>query len=241
VETVDLSGLPEGEKSESISRYMQETVNEPFDLSKTPLIRMKLLKVAVLDREIQNQNNLPTGEEHILCIVIHHIISDAWSIGIFVREMSILYESFVDDNCSPLPELTIQYADFARWQRNWLSGDALESQLNYWREKLAHTPSFLELPSRRPRPLIPSYKGSTEHFCINKNLREKLHALCRKSGVSLFMVLNAALSVLLSRYSGNEDIVVGVPIANRNRKEVEPVIGFFINTLVIRTRSFRRS
>ena len=235
VETVDLSGLPEGEKSESISRYMQETVNEPFDLSKTPLIRMKLLKVAVLDREIQNQNNLPTGEEHILCIVIHHIISDAWSIGIFVREMSILYESFVDDNCSPLPELTIQYADFARWQHNWLSGDALESQLDYWREQLAHTPSLLELPSRRPRPLIPSYKGSTEHFCINKNLREKLHALCRKSGVSLFMVLNAALSVLLSRYSGNEDIVVGVPIANRNRKEVEPVIGFFINTLVIRT------
>jgi len=235
VETVDLSGLPEGEKSESISHYMQETVKEPFDLSKSPLIRMKLLKLEVSNWEIKNQNNLPAGEEHILSIVIHHIISDAWSIGIFVREMSIFYESFVDGNYSQLPDLTIQYADFARWQRNWLSGDALENQLNYWREQLADAPSLLELPSRRPRPLIPSYKGSIEHFCINKDVRDKLHALCRKSGVSLFMVLNTALSILLSRYSGKEDIVVGVPIANRNHKEIEPVIGFFVNTLVIRT------
>lgn len=235
VETVDLSGLSEGEKSESISRYMQETVKEPFDLSRLPLIRMKLLKLEVSNWEIKDQNNLPAGEEHILSIVIHHIISDAWSIGIFVREMSILYESFVDGNYSQLPDLTIQYADFARWQRNWLSGDALENQLNYWREQLADAPSLLELPSRRPRPLIPSYKGSTEHFCINKDVRDKLHALCRKSGVSLFMVLNTALSILLSRYSGKEDIVVGVPIANRNHKEIEPVIGFFVNTLVIRT------
>ena len=165
---------------------------------------------------------------------MHHIISDGWSMGILYRELSALYEAFLKGMPSPLPELPIQYADFAVWQREWLQGKNLEEQLTFWKEQLRDITS-LQLPTDHPRPPVQTFHGATHTVQLPKELTEALQGLSRKEGVTLFMTLLTAFQGLLHRYTGQDDIVVGTPIANRNREEIEGLIGFFVNTLVMRT------
>jgi len=154
---------------------------------------------------------------------------------VLVKEVAALYEAFSRGEPSPLPELTIQYADFTVWQRNWLQGEALAEQLSYWRGQLAGAPGVLELPTDKPRPPTQSFRGATNSFVFPSSLSESLNRLSQANGVTLFMTLLASWQTLLSRYSGQEDVVVGTPIANRNRAETEQLIGFFVNMLVLRT------
>src|SRR5438045_617664 len=171
---------------------------------------------------------------------MHHIVSDGWSIGVFVRELAALYEAYMAGRPSPLQELPIQYADFAAWQREWLQGDVLEEQLSYWRRQLANAPPLLELPTDRPRPPVQSYRGAHEALLLSESLSRSLKELSRQEGATLFMTLLAAYACLLHRYTNQEDILVGTPIANRNRSETESLIGFFVNTLVLRARFSER-
>ncbi len=217
---MDLQGLSEAEQSAEVQRLVTEEVQRPFDLAKGPLLRVKLLRQA--------------PECHVLLVTMHHIVSDFWSVGIFMGELSILYQAFSTGLPYSLPELPIQYADFAHWQRQWLTGEVLETQLNYWKQQLAGAPPLLELPTDRPRPPIQSFRGRTRHFQLNPDLTQRLKTLSQQSGATLFMTLLAAFVTLLSRYSGQEDVVIGSPIANRNRIETELPIGFFLNTLVLR-------
>ncbi|MBE9224382.1 amino acid adenylation domain-containing protein [Phormidium sp. LEGE 05292] len=193
---------------------------QPFDLSNPPLLRVKLLQL--------------NDKSHLLLIVIHHIVCDGWSMEIFRRELFSLYNAFGAGKPSPLPPLSLQYADFAYWQREWLKGEILQTQLNYWRQQLADVPPLLELPTDRSRPSVQSFRGRSEFLTINPNLTQKLKRLSQESGTTLFMTLLAVFTILLSRYSRQSDIVVGSAIANRNRKEIEPLIGFFVNTLALR-------
>ncbi len=219
---VDLQTLPEGEQSTEVRRLATQEAERPFDLTKGPLLRITLLQL---------------GEKsHVLLLVMHHIISDGWSLGIFIRELSALYEAFSTAAPSPLPALPVQYSDFSVWQRQWLSGEVLKNQLNYWQQQLAEAPLLLELPTDRLRPPVQTFRGSVERFDLNANLTQKLKSLSQQSGVTLFMTLLAAFVTLLGRYSNQEDIVVGSPIANRNRAEVEGLIGFFANTLALRIK-----
>ena len=217
----DLSHLPEAEREAEAQRRVQEEAQRPFDLTQGPLLRVRLLKLG--------------EEEHIATVTMHHIISDAWSMEVFLRELAILYEAFSQGRPSPLPDLPIQYADFAHWQREWLQGEVLERQLAYWKEQLKDQPLMLDLPTDRPRPAIQSWPGATKRFALPLELSKKLRALSREEGVTLFMTLLAAFQTLLYRYTGQTDISVGTPIANRNRAEIEGLIGFFVNTLVMRT------
>jgi amino acid adenylation domain-containing protein len=201
-------------------RLAAEHAGQPFDLSRPPLLRVSLLRL---------------GErEHVLLYAMHHIVSDAWSMGVLIGEVAKLYSAFAARKPSPLPELPIQYADFAAWQRDWLQGEALEAQLAYWREKMAGAP-IVELPTDRPRPPVQSFRGAAWRTSLSPVLSGALAALARQQGVSLFMVLLAGFDALVSRYTGLEDVVVGTPIAGRTRTELESLIGFFVNTLVMRT------
>ncbi|GAB1539416.1 hypothetical protein NUACC21_20820 [Scytonema sp. NUACC21] len=191
----------------------------PFELTQ-PLLRITLLKL--------------TATEHVLLLTMHHIISDRWSLGVFVREMKALYEAFSNERSSPLPELPIQYADWAIWQQQYLQGEVLEAQMNYWKQQLANLP-VLELPTDKPRPAIATYKGAKQSFELSKALTDALKALSAKEGVTLFTLLLTVFKVLLHKYTHQNDIVVGTDIANRNRVETEGLIGFLINTLVLRT------
>jgi len=218
---VDLQALPENEQSTVVQQLATSEAQRPFDLSNDLLVRVTLLKL---------------GEEsHNLLVTMHHIVSDGWSIGIFIREVAALYEAFSKGAPSPLPDLSIQYADFAHWQRQWLTGEVLETQLNYWKQQLAGVAPLLSLPTDRPRPAVQTFRGGTKHFKLNSDLTNKLLTLSQQSGVTLFMTLLTAFVALLCRYSNQSDIVVGSPIANRNRTEIESLIGFFVNTLVLRT------
>ena len=191
-----------------------------FDLSKGPLFRVSLFTLG--------------WSEHVLLMNMHHIISDGWSLGILTRELSALYSAFRAARPSPLPDLPIQYVDFSCWQRRWLTGEVLERQLGYWRDQLAGL-SPLEMPTDKPRPPALTGQGSLCRLSIGRELADSLKELSRREGSSLFMTLLTGFSVLLSRYSGQSDIAVGSPIANRNQPEVEGLIGFFVNTLVMRT------
>ena len=218
---IDLQALLEAEQSSAVQRLAKDEVQQPFNLANEPLLRVTLLKL---------------GEEaHVLLLTMHHIVFDGWSVDIFIREFSSLYLGFSTGVPVLLPKLPIQYADFAHWQRQWLSGEVQETQLAYWKQKLAGAPSKLELPTDRPRPPVQTFRGSAEQIQINADLTQKLKLLSQQSGASLFMTLLAAFVILLSRYSGQSDIVVGSSIANRNRSEIEPLIGFFVNILVLRT------
>jgi len=166
---------------------------------------------------------------------MHHIVSDGWSIGVLVKEVAALYEAYREGKSSPLPELSVQYADFAVWQREWLKGAVLHEQLDFWSRQLAGAPSVLELPSDYVRPQEPSFSGAHQPVRVPAELLRKLKELSRREGTTLFMTLLAAWKMLLSRYSNQEDIVIGTPIANRNRAETENLIGFFVNMLVLRT------
>ncbi|CCI09458.1 non-ribosomal peptide synthetase [Microcystis aeruginosa] len=208
-----------GKETEAEKLAYQES-QTPFDLTQSPLLRVTLLKLQ--------------PEKHILLINMHHIISDGWSIGVFIRELSHLYGAFVAGKEPTLPTLPIQYADFAVWQREWLQGKVLAAQLEYWKRQLAAAPPLLELPTDRPRPAIQTFQGKTERFQLDSKLTQQLKTLSQQSGCTLFMTLLAAFGVVLSRYSGQTDIVIGSAIANRNRREIEGLIGFFVNTLALR-------
>lgn len=208
------------DREQKMHKLIHEEIHSPFDMVNGPLFRSTLLR---LDQQ-----------EHILVVSMHHIVSDGWSSGIFIREITSLYDAFCDNRPSALPDLTIQYADFACWQRQWLTGQTLNRQLDYWKSQLEGLPPLLELPTDRPRPSVQCFEGKAEHFVIEKELTEKLKTLGRQNGVTLFMTLLGAYAVLLFRYSRQEDIAIGSPIANRNHKAIEPLIGFFANTLVLR-------
>jgi amino acid adenylation domain-containing protein len=217
---IDLSALSSGAGQEEVRRLAAEQARQPFDLTRPPLLRASLLRL---------------GErEHVLLYAMHHIVSDGWSMGVLMVEVARLYAAFAAGDPSPLPELPVQYADFAAWQRGWLAGEVLESQCAYWRERLAGAPT-VELPTDRPRPPAQSFRGATWRTSLPAALSSSLSALAREQGVSLFMVLLAGFGALVSRYTGLEDVVVGTPIAGRTRAELEGLIGFFVNTLVLRT------
>ncbi len=214
---LDLSTVAEAE----VRRVAMEESQRPFDLAAGPLLRAVVLRLS--------------EQEHVLLCTMHHIISDGWSIGVLIRELTTLYEAYVKGEPSPLPELGIQYADYAHWQREWLQGEVLEQQLNYWKQQMAGAPAVLELPTDYPRPAVQTFRGAHQSLSLSAELTTGLKALTQREGVTLFMTLLAAFQTLLWRYSGQEDIVVSTGIANRNRAETEPLIGFFVNTLVLRT------
>ena len=217
----DLSGLGEAEREAAVGRRAGEEARRPFDLTAGPLFRAALLRLG--------------AGEHVLLLSMHHIVSDGWSMEVLYRELSALYVAYGAGRTSPLAELPVQYADYAVWQREQLEGEILDRQLSYWRERLAGAPELLELPTDLPRPPVPTFRGAYERIELPLQLLERLQALGRSQGATLYMVLLGVFQVLLSKYSGTEDVVVGSPIAGRNRKEAEELIGFFVNTLVLRT------
>ena len=222
INLVDLRQHSEQERQTLLEQLVQQEAITPFDLEVVPFIRCSLLRLDVA--------------EYVLLLTTHHIVSDAWSIGVLIQELSSLYQAFCAREPSPLPELPIQYADFAVWQRQCLSGKLLENQLDYWRSQLAEGAGLLQLPTDRPRPSVQTYLGATQSFSLNWELTQKLQTLSRKTNSTLFMILQTVFAALLYRYSGQPDIFIGSPIANRNRSEIESLIGFFVNILVLRTR-----
>jgi acyl transferase domain-containing protein/NRPS condensation-like uncharacterized protein len=218
---VDLRGLDESDREAQALQLAIEERQRPFDLTRGPLLRVMLLRLA--------------DEEYMLLLAMHHIISDAWSFAVLTREITALYSAFGADKPSPLAELPVQYADFAEWQRNQLQGELLTEQLAYWKRQLEGAPPLLELPSDHPRPAIQSHHGASFQFQLPTKLTDALKALSRREDVTLFMVLLTAFQTLLYRYSGQSDIVVGADIASRNQRELEGLIGFFVNMLVLRS------
>ncbi len=218
---VNLEGLPESEREVQARRLATEEALRPFDLAQSPLLRATLLRLGT--------------QEHVLLLNMHHIVSDGWSIWIFQRELVALYRAFSAQERSTLPELPIQYADFAAWQRQWLKGKVLETQLAYWKQQLGGELPALNLPTDWPRPAVQTFRGATQSSVLPATLSEALRALSHHEGVTLFMTLLAAFKVLLYRYTGQQNITVGTPVANRNRTEIEELIGFFVNTLVLRS------
>jgi amino acid adenylation domain-containing protein len=222
IPVIDLKSLPVMERENEARRIAAAEFQKPFDIAQGPLIRVNLLRL--------------DDKEHVLLLNMHHIISDGWSIGILMLEMAELYEAYATGQASPLPELPIQYADFAQWQREWLQGEVLEKQLAYWKKQLGENPPILELPTDNPRPAVQTYRGRRKSLTLaDAEFLEELKALSQREDVTLFMTFLAAFQVLIHRYTGQDDIIVGSPIANRNRTEIEGVIGFFVNTLVLRT------
>ncbi len=218
---LDLSTLAEAEREAEARRVGAEEAQRPFDLSAGPLLRAGVLRLS--------------EQEHVLLCTMHHIISDGWSMGVLIRELTSLYEAYSTGQESHLPDLEIQYADFAHWQREWLQGEVLDQQLSYWKEQLADVPAVLELPTDYPRPAVQTFRGAHQSLTLSEKVSVQLKEVSQRSGVTLFMTLLAAFQTLLSRYSGQQEIVVGTPIAGRNRGETESLIGFFVNTLVLRT------
>jgi amino acid adenylation domain-containing protein len=218
---VDLAALPEEQRAAELARRILQECRRPFDLTRGPLIQVTLFHL---------QDN-----EHVMLVMMHHIISDGWSRGIFLRELALLYTAYCQDRPSPLPELPVQYADFASWQRAWLEGEIQARQLAYWRQQLHGVPSILELPTDHPVSAEQSFQGATRWLHLSPELTRALRELSRRESVTLFMTLLTALSILLARSTGRSDIVVGTDVANRTRREVESLIGFFVNQLVIRT------
>src|SRR5579864_491529 len=221
IEERDLRDVPSGERYGEAKRLIGEMARIPFDLSRSPLVRVSLFQLS--------------EQDHILLVVMHHIVSDGWSIGVMVREFSQLYEAYVNGKESPLDEPRIQYLDYTVWQHKWLKGEVLEEQLAYWRKQLADVPA-LECPADYSRAHPGEQAGATADWKLPEKLSSDLNELIRREGVTMFMTLLAAFQLLLSRYSGQNDIAIGTPIAGRRSTETEALIGFFINTLVLRTR-----
>lgn len=226
IESIAISiRTPQEEIGKSVEEQTREFVNrfagQPFDLAKDMLIRAALLKIA--------------ADDYALVVNIHHIVLDGWSKGLMLRELMDLYEAFSQGKPSPLKELPVQYTDYVYWHHEWVQGKLYQSQLAYWKKKLTGAPPLLELPTDHPRPNLPTGKGSLQPFSFSKRKFQALNDLARQENVTLFMVLMAAYNTLLYRYSGQEDILVGTPIAGRQRVELETLIGLFVNTLVIRT------
>jgi amino acid adenylation domain-containing protein len=217
---IELGHLPPDERGTEAQRMAADEGRKPFNLSTGPLMRTTLLRLA--------------EQEFIALFTMHHIVFDAWSIGVLIEEIGALYNAFAQGQASPLKNLELQYADFAHWQRETLTGETLDAHLAYWRAQLADIAN-LELPTDRPRPPIQTYNGATRTVVLPPALSSQLKALSRREGATLYMTLLAAFKTLLQRYTGQDDISIGTPIANRNRSEIENLIGFFINTLVLRT------
>jgi amino acid adenylation domain-containing protein len=221
VPLVDLCHLRNGEQEAEAQRRVTEEAHQAFDLTQGPLLRVRLLRLS--------------DEEHWLLLTMHHIITDGWSLGVLYRELGALYAAITSGQPSPLPELPVQYADFALWQREWLQGDVLKAQQDYWLRQLDGAPELLELPTDRLRPPVRSNRGDRQRFSLPASLTVALQAVGREEKVTLFMLLLAAFQTLLHRYTGAADLLVGSPIANRNRVEIGGLIGFFVNTLALRT------
>ena len=215
-----LTHLPESLRETEIRGFVDEDARLPFKLAEAPLLRLHLLCLG--------------AEDHMLVCTIHHIVSDGWTIGVIVRELGALYDAFTHGRPSPLAPLAVQYADFAAWQREWLRGEVLDQQLEYWKKQLSGAGEQIELPTDRPGPAVPTYEGASTSFTLTGELVNSLRTLSQREGVTLFMTMLAAFQCLLHRYSGSDDISVGSPIANRSRPETEGLIGCFINTLVLR-------
>ena len=216
----DLTALPPDARAAAAQRLAQADAQRPFDLRAGPLLRVGLVRLA--------------AETHLQLLTIHHIVADGWSVGVLVGELSAAYAAYAAGGEPSLPELPIQYADYAEWQRTWLTGARLEAQLAYWKEQLAGAPSLLELPADRPRPAMLSPRGGSRSRLLPAALIAAAKALAQQEGATLFMTLLAGFYVLLHRYRGQEDLCVGTPVAGRTRPELEPLIGCFINTLVLR-------
>jgi amino acid adenylation domain-containing protein/non-ribosomal peptide synthase protein (TIGR01720 family) len=218
---IDLRGLTAVERDQQVTQLVRTEVLRPFDLVKGPLLRVYLLQLE--------------EQEHVLSFILHHIVTDGWSIGVLVSEISTLYQAHVNGEPIKLSELPLQYADYALWQRQWLQGSILDAHIAYWKRQLTGAPAQLKLPTDRPRPAISSSDGASLDISVSSELTNKLKALSQREEVTLFMTLLTAFQVLLSRYTGQEDIVVGTDVANRTWAGVEELIGFFVNQLVLRT------
>lgn len=218
---LNLQELSPSQKQTEVSRIANEEIKFTFDLTKDSLLRVNLVQLE--------------AREYALFVSMHHIIADGWSIDVLIREITTLYEAFSRGYSSPLPELPIQYADFAIWQRRWLQGQELDTQIRYWQQQLANSIPELNLPFDHPRPAIQTYKGEQQSFVIPKAVSDKLKTLNNKEGITLFMTLVAAFNILLHWYTNQEDIVIGTDIANRNQIETKELIGFFVNQIVLRT------
>jgi amino acid adenylation domain-containing protein len=217
---IDLKKYNKDQQLKELNTIIRHEAEHLFDLSKGSLIRGVLITI--------------DQTEHVIIISMHHIISDGWSTNIFVQELGQLYNAFISGNPSPLPTLTIQYADYAIWQRHKLTGEFLEEQKKYWKNKLADAPALLELPIDYPRPPVQKFRGKTEYFYLSKEFTNCLNQFSKKYSVTLFMSLFASFATLLFRYTDSEDIVIGTPVANRNHPQTENLIGFFVNTIVLR-------
>ena len=207
-------------REEKMLRRLHDEAYRPFDLTQAPLLRVLLIKLC--------------ETEHVFVLTIHHIIADGWSMGILKQELSVLYQAALYGTVPVLPELSIQYGDFSAWQRQWLQGEILDRQFDYWKQQLAAVP-IMELPTDHPRGVAQSYRGANFAFSLPKSLADALHQFSQQQGATLFMTLLSAFQVLLHRYTNQDDIVVGTPIAGRNQLQTEGLIGFFVNTLVLRT------
>lgn len=221
IPVIDLTPVSASQREATVSQLISDEAGRPFDLARGPLFRVSLINISV--------------EHHLLLLTLHHIVADGWSLGVLIHEVAELYRAFRNCAEAELPDLAIQYADFASWQRGWLQGEVLESQLRYWRQKLSEPLPYLSVPPDHPRPLQNTFRGANFSFSLDSELSTALQERSRQEGVTLFMVLLAAFQVLLHRCTGQEDILIGSPIANRNRVEIEPLIGFFVNTLLLRT------
>src|SRR2546429_1293221 len=219
--TVDLSAVALLEQESEVQRLTSDEAQRPFDLTRGPLLRAQVLRLSEL--------------WHVLQFTMHQLFSDDWTLEVLFQELSALYAAYATGQPSPLPQLPIQYADFSLWQRQWLQGEELEGQLAYWQQHLVGAPAVLELPTDRPRPAVQTFRGASHSFELSKRLSQGLKRLSQGEGVSLFMTLLAAFQTLLLRYTGQPDLVIGSPIANRTRAEIEGLIGFFVNTLALRT------
>ncbi len=218
---IDLTAYAEKERQAKAHTLLSEQASAPFDLATGPLIRTTLVK---LDQD-----------SHVFLVVMHHIVSDGWSLVLFFQELTAIYDAFVRAEKSSLTDLAIQYADYATWQRTWLQGDTLEKQLGYWKNQLGGDLSALELPTDRPRPAVQTFNGARRWLTLPEALTDAVLALGKREGATLFMTMLAAFKILLYRYSGQEDVIVGSPIANRPQRETESLIGFFLNNLALRS------
>jgi hypothetical protein len=220
IPVINLEDQPHRDREAIARQLLSEEAARPFDLSEGPLLRVLLARLA--------------EEDHMALLTMHHIISDGWSMGVLIRELSTLYEAFDKEQPSPLPDLPVQYADYAIWQREWLTGEVLEEHISYWKRRLSNLP-VLQLPMMSKRPCVQTFRGASKNLSLPGGLAERLKSLCNREGVTLFMLLLSAFKTLLHRYSGQEDIVIATGIANRNRTETEGLIGFFVNMLVLRS------
>jgi hypothetical protein len=218
---IDLTGLPAAEREKEARRLAQEQASTPFDLAKDPMARNLLLKMG--------------DGDHVLVLMTHHIASDGWSSGILLRELTVLYEAALSGKPAALPELPVQYADYAVWQRNWLQGEVMQQQVSYWRQQLTGAPPVLLLPTDRPRPEKPTFRGAIHHFLLPASLAGAIRTLSRQQGGTGFMTMLAAFQTLILHYTKQPDIVLGTDLANRTTLQTEALIGFFVNLIALRT------